>query len=290
MTKQEFLQARLGGKKYIQYEKCKHCNPSCCEVGGCLLLPFDIEPFSVENVITQLDTGKYSIRAAIFSKDDIQFHIQSREEGAGIFSISKPHTRCSLLSSSGCTLSEAERPSYALTLIPGDYGLGSCKQAVSKQEAKQMWTEVRDVMEAVVEHYAGGKKCIEVVTESLEEAAMDIYQRFLSEKDFPNYSFVMVNAITLQVNMYDKIMEIAQSNGTEDKIIRRLVKWESQQQILDGYNAYDVAWRLLLFGPYRTMNKDGKNASIAQKVEACRKYNGYSADKRRRIFLGEIFV
>lgn len=100
----------------------------------------------------------------------------------------------------------------------------------------------------------------------------------------------MVNAVTLQVNMYDKIMEIAQSNGTEDKIIRRLVKWESQQQILDGYNAYDVAWRLLLFGPYRTMNKDGKNASIAQKVEACRKYNGYSADKRRKIFLGEIFV
>lgn len=288
MTKQEFLQAWLREEQYIQPEKCKNCRQSCCEEGGCLLLPIDIDPFTVENVIAKLNTGDYSITAVVFSKGDIQFHIQSRETEGEIISINKPHTRCALLKSDGCPLSREERPTYALTLIPGEYGPGSCKQAIPREEVRKMWFEVRDVMEEVVAYYSGRKTGKEVVIESFDKAALSIYQSLIGERKFLNYTRVMINATLLQVNMYDKIMEIAKANGTVDNIITTLAKLDSQKNVRN-YNAYDLAWRLLIFGPYRVMENRTDDTSISEKIKACKKYNGYSREKRQQIYLGKIF-
>ena len=116
-----------------------------------------------------------------------------------------------------------------------------------------------------------------------------MYQSLFGERKFLNYSSVMINATMLQVNMYDKIMEIAKANGTVDKVITRLTKLDSKNKVRN-YNAYDLAWRLLIFGPYRVMEKRADDTSISEKIKACKKYNGYSREKRQQIYLGEIFV
>ena len=272
MTKKDFLQIRLKGIDYIQSEKCTHCTRSCCEAGGCLLLPMDIEPFSTKNVIKHIDTGKFSIIARFFPVMNYQLRLQSREIDSDVFDINKPHTQCALLSLTGCSLSEEERPTYALTLIPGDYGYGSCRQAVSQSEIANMWHKVQRTMQEVVEYYSGGKDSLKVVLESFDKVAIDIYQTLLDASSFKKYSSIVKNSIVFGQDLYEKLIRISKVAGTTDAVILKLVELENNGKFKD-YNGYDLARRLLQYRAYGRLQKPIHHASIEEKVQACIEFN-----------------
>lgn len=269
MTKEEFFQTRFKGIEFVQPKKCAQCTESCCQKGSCMLLPMDIDPFSVENVIEKIDTGKFSITATVLKDKRIQLRLHSREIDSEVLDINKPHTQCSLLTPTGCSLSIEERPSYALTLIPGDSGSGSCKQAMYPSEVSKMWDEVQDTMETVLVHYSGGKNSRQVVIESFDKVANDIYQNLLYGSPFKNYSHIVTNSILFGENLYDKIMILSKSAGTTARVLLQLVSLESNRK---DYNGNDLAQYLLHFGTYDRL-KIPIVASITEKFEACLEYN-----------------
>ena len=270
MTKKEFLRIHLNNKNYINHKTCSQCS-KCCNSSGCALLPLDIEPFSTENVIRYIDTGKYSIMARIFSKKNIHICLQSREINGDIFQINKPHKKCALLTEKGCLFSDEERPTYALNLIPGYYGYGSCCQSLDDEIFYNMWNSVQNIMEEVVQHYSR-KSSYQVVNESFDEVAKEIYQTLINKENFENYNTIFKNSIKFEVDLYEKIIKISDSAGTTEKVITRLVTLEHNDRSKDYYGSV-LASNLLPNKAYRLLKKPAYYASIEEKIETYLKYN-----------------
>lgn len=270
MTKKEFLKKRIKNINYIDSETCAKCT-KCCNDAGCALLPIDIVPFKVEDVIKNIDTGKFSIMARIFSKEEFHLCLQSREIDGDIFQINKPHKKCALLKEKGCLLSDEERPTYALTLIPGSYGYG-CWQAIDETEYYDMWDSVQNIMEEVVKYYSSGKSTYQVITESFDTAALNIYKTLINGKIFENYNIIFENSIKFGVDLYEKVLKISISEATTEKIISSLIKLEHDAGYKDYYGSV-LAYKLLQFKAYRHLKKPQREASIEDKIQACLKYN-----------------
>lgn len=160
MNKKEYIKRKTRGRKYINYELCSKCLDKCCNKSGCHAIPLDVEPFTPENIIRLIDKGIYSI-SYICGYNRIIPILRSREVDSGIFNLSDKHKQCSLLGEHGCTLTEDERPSIALLLIPRLHPFHEewrdCKLLVKTKEFIKMWSDVTDIMEKVVKHYSNGK-------------------------------------------------------------------------------------------------------------------------------------
>lgn len=161
MNKKEYIKRKVRHKKYINPELCSTCLYPCCKYSGCDALPFDINPFTVENIIKLIDDGIYSITYTFTYDRRVIPVLRSREIGADVFNFSNKHQQCSLLGENGCKLNEDERPTLALLLIPKEHPFFDewrmCKSLVKTKEFIKMWDEVSNVMEDVVKHYTKGK-------------------------------------------------------------------------------------------------------------------------------------
>ena len=161
MNKKEFIKRKTRRKKYINPELCSTCLEPCCKASGCDAIPLDVEPFTTEHIIELIDKGIYSISYTFGYRGELFPILRSREEGTGVFNFSDEHKPCSLLGEHGCTLSEEERPTMALLLIPKQHVYydewRSCKQLLKTRKYLNLWRKQVNIMEEVVEHYTGGK-------------------------------------------------------------------------------------------------------------------------------------
>jgi len=161
MNKKGFIRKKTLFRKHINKELCSTCKMCCCKISGCNAIPLDIEPFTVEHIIELIDKGIYSIS---YDFENILHPfpvLLSREIDSGVFNLNDRHKSCALLGKNGCNLSEDERPSMALLLIPKMHMFypkdRACKQLLKEKEFVKMWKEKADIMEEVVKHYSGGK-------------------------------------------------------------------------------------------------------------------------------------
>ena len=161
MTKKEYIKRKTRRKKYINPELCSTCIDSCCKRSGCNAIPLDIDPFTPEHIIELIDKGIYSISHTFWYNGKVFPVLMSREVGTGVFNFSEEHNSCSLLGKNGCILSEEERPSMALLLVPKQHVFfdewRSCKPLIRTREFLTLWWKKADIMEKVVQHYSNGK-------------------------------------------------------------------------------------------------------------------------------------
>lgn len=269
MNKKEFLQERLNGIEYIQPEKCAKCG-ECCKHGSCSVLPMDIEPFTVENVMREIEMGKYSIDLEVIHCGVTLSGLHVRECGSGTIDIYKPHTQCTLLTEKGCMLNEITRPAMALAFMPGD----PCEGKISDEEYFQMWAREQDIMEQVIKICSGGKSSLQLVLEHFDKVAMEIYEMLLNKTKARNYSDSYMAAVASGENLYKKIIRIANSQSTTDRIVERLVNLEADKQTaIQDKNGHYLAEELLLFNAYGMLKKFSCVASVEEKIEACLEYN-----------------
>lgn len=153
--KRKFI-SRLKDEKHIliNRELCSKCGGYCCEKEACILFPFDISPFTEENISYLLEKGYYSIRA-FFESGKAYAFLTAREEGNDAFAILKSHKRCAHLTEKGCMFFDAERPTGGLALIPAPYY--KCNSAYELEELEAHWKDevVVKVMDEVLKKYIG---------------------------------------------------------------------------------------------------------------------------------------
>lgn len=222
--KRSFLQRYAKDKRYVCPEICSKCPHKCCENGGCMLMPVDIEPFTVEHIIQLIDSGKYVITIKVYDYNAVLTCLSSREvDDNGVFRINKPHSTCSLLKEKGCSLSEEERPSMALLLVPNENF--TCRQLLPSYEIIDSWKRQASIMKKVVYYYSG-KDSYSLAIESFDEVAKKFYYKLMENELFEEYdeSVTCYWAMQLKINLLDKIMVIANSFGTTTKIINKLVE------------------------------------------------------------------
>lgn len=147
---------RLKNEGHVLFRKelCSKCGGYCCEKEACILFPFDISPFTSENIIYLLEKGFYSIRA-FFEPGNAYAFLTAREEGNNAFAVLSSHKRCSHLTENGCLFFDAERPTGGLALIPGP--AYRCTNAYQYEEAEALWKDasVVKVMDEVLKKYIG---------------------------------------------------------------------------------------------------------------------------------------
>lgn len=273
--KEELLQRYAGGTRHVCPEICSKCSNKCCENGGCMLMPIDIEPFTVEHIIQMIDSGKYVIEIKAYDYNAVLADLSTREvDDDGVFRINKPHSACSLLTKKGCDLSEKERPCLGLLLVP-DKGL-CCKQLVPKNERINSWKQQASIMEKVVQHYAD-KDSYSLAIESFDEVAKKFYYKLMKNELFEKYdeSVTCCYARWLQIDLFNKIMVIANSFGTSTKIINNLVElyFSKEYKRISGRL---VAVQIMCI-PYYTVT--GRNLPESKKqdfnaiIDALTKYN-----------------
>lgn len=152
MKKQKYIAKKLREHEIetnISCSICKKCQGQCCKTSGCGLLPCDVEDMSVEGIKKMLDTGKYSISYIVQLEPVIPIaSLTSREEGRGRIANSLIRSKCSLLKEDGCTLSEEERPTQALLLIPGENM--NCTELITPRENIDEWLVHQQILEQVI--------------------------------------------------------------------------------------------------------------------------------------------
>ena len=142
------------GVRLYNKDICKRCGGECCKMQGCILLPFDIEPFESSYILKLLENGEFSIRA--FYEENMAYpYLAAREMNQPEFSVLLPHTVCAHLTEKGCKFSDEERPTGAIVLTPNTSG--KCMMEIDTDEIEEYWKkpEVYEVMMSVVKHYIG---------------------------------------------------------------------------------------------------------------------------------------
>ena len=162
------------------FSRCAKCGGACCKVNSCACVPADFEDLSVEGIERALDTGNYMITAVYrnASKEGIPFipvpFLAAREVGApenGV-NITMVHSMCALLGDDGCILSEDERPSQGLLLIPKEED-----QCVCYVNAPgELWFPYREVFDEVIRKRTG-KTAQDFFEEEAEPLAHSIEEK-----------------------------------------------------------------------------------------------------------------
>ena len=150
--KREFLKRLKEERRPFDKELCTKCGGECCKTEGCIVLPWDIEPFTAENIQYLLDKGYYSIRA-FFEFGKAYAFLQVREKGHGPFAVLSPHGKCNWLTEDGCLFFDEERPSMGIGLIPKP-GF-KCVSIIEVEEFENYWKDpkVVSVMAEVLKKY-----------------------------------------------------------------------------------------------------------------------------------------
>lgn len=144
------------------FEACKKCKGMCCYKNACSCAPSDVgEEVTVESVERMLASGKYMITATYVvdqtCKTDLPVpirvipHISAREVDAGEVHISLLHSKCKMLGKNGCTLSEEERPTQGLLLIPKNDD--ECEDLMPFMS--EIWAPYAKVLDKVVKRKTG---------------------------------------------------------------------------------------------------------------------------------------
>ena len=128
MNKKEYLERELKrvgySGKIVGFSKCKKCG-LCCLRNACSCAVSDFDEITVESIEKIIDSGKYMITAS-YTVNEKGFpikavpHISAREVNSpknGV-NITMIHSKCAMLTDNGCALTEDDRPSQGLLLIP----------------------------------------------------------------------------------------------------------------------------------------------------------------------------
>lgn len=150
---------------------CSKCGGRCCKTGGCGLMTCDLPELTVEGITKMLDSGKYSITFLYSDLFGIIPTMHTREEGADRINNSPIRKACSLLGNKGCTLSELERPTLGLLLIPDvNY---ECHLLVDAFDSIHDWLPLKSLMEEVI-FKETGKTSSELFYRGCIDAAMEL--------------------------------------------------------------------------------------------------------------------
>lgn len=277
-----FLQRYAKDECYVCPELCSKCPHKCCENAGCMLMPVDIQPFTVERIIQLIDSGKYIITIKVYDDNAVFTCLSTREvDDNGVIRISKPHRACSLLKEKGCKLSEEERPSMALLLVPDENF--TCRQLVPSYEITDSWKRQASIMEKVVKHYSG-KDSYSLAIESFDEVVKKFYYKLMKNQLFEKYdeSVICCYARRLQIDLFDKIMVIANSFGTSTKIITKLVELYFSNEYTRSSGRLVAAQIMCI--PYYTVTgrnlSESKKQDINEIIEALNEYIEFCPIKR----------
>ena len=144
--------ARSGTTPHINCNLCSSCGGRCCKDGACGLMPVDIPKLTVQGIIEQLRSGKYSI--TFFCLEIVEGVVEAipmmtaREVRAGTVNNSLFHRPCSLLTPNGCALSEEDRPTQALLFIPRPNNM--CRSLLNSEDVLSAWLPYQRILEEVV--------------------------------------------------------------------------------------------------------------------------------------------
>ena len=158
------------------FSECAKCG-QCCLKNACACVPEDFDDLSVKGIEKILDSGKYMI-CAFYGNASMPNGIPiealpvitAREVGCpdnGIY-ITMLHSKCAMLGPNGCKLSEDERPSQGLLLIPDGKG---CKCYLDAPT--DFWREHWNALDEVIKKRTG-KTCQELFEEELRPLATSI--------------------------------------------------------------------------------------------------------------------
>lgn len=188
-------------ESYINYEMCKKCGGACCKQNGCIYLPRDFESLSFDYLKEKIDKGYISIsgQPIPFSGGAWTFLLYLRarnvnSEIVDLFSLGSP---CSLLTDTGCSLDETERPSLGLMVEPTKIG-GPCDKKFDSDIALK-WLDYYNVLYKLVKHYTN-MKIEDIISKQLDARLSEIKTRMDAKKVLTDMEIFIVNQYRIMVN------------------------------------------------------------------------------------------
>lgn len=167
----EFMKKRHNVISHTNCSICSDCGGRCCKTGGCGLMTCDIPEPTVEGITKLLDSGHYSITFMYSDLFGIIPTMHTREEGAGRINNSPIRKPCTLLGNSGCVLSQKERPTLGLLLIPEPEF--ECHLLVDAFDSIHDWIPLKGIMEEIIWKETG-KTSKELFYRGCIDAAMEL--------------------------------------------------------------------------------------------------------------------
>ena len=159
------------------FSQCARCG-ECCLKNSCCCIPEDFDDLSPKGIEELLDSGMYMITAFYEPAKrpggipiEVTPVIAAREVNCpdnGI-NICMLHSACAMLGPKGCTLSEDQRPTQGLMLIP--VSEDGCRCYVDAPSTD--WQEHKDILDKVVKSRTG-KTSQELFEEELVPLAKEI--------------------------------------------------------------------------------------------------------------------
>lgn len=161
---------RLKSGKFINRKVCKACGGQCCKAASCMLMPYDIDPYTSNQIISLINKELLSIEV-FFKPGKTIPYLAIREKGHDVFSILTSHSTCSMLGENGCKLSPGERPLGALAMIPSAKSFPDCASTIPISEIVSAWDAPENacIMLEVIRHYSPEKAIENIVFEKFQQ-------------------------------------------------------------------------------------------------------------------------
>lgn len=140
-------------KKLPEYCKptiCAKCGGRCCKHMGCHFAPSDFPEITFEYLKEEIEKGHISIDW--WEGDTSEYFLRMRHKNAPIIDPSWGGV-CVLLTDEGCPLPLEKRPLGARSLEPKRNG--KCVIHYSKEDCKNEWSQYKDVLERLYDHFFG---------------------------------------------------------------------------------------------------------------------------------------
>lgn len=169
MSSQELLQNLLKEHEetLVNAKLCRTCKGICCKRSGCAYFPWDLD-MSYEGLKEKLDKGETSIISTLrfFTKNGSlactpHLSLRVRNRNRGLVDLVSEKSRCSQLTSDGCKYDKLNRPSGALSLIPGEGGLNGAENNRCyslfenyEKEVLDCWNPYQERLIQLVEEYS----------------------------------------------------------------------------------------------------------------------------------------
>lgn len=135
---------------------CKECGGVCCKENGCIYMPQDFDNLNFESLKKALDEGNVSIsgQPLKFQGNAWTFvlYLRARNKNADIVDLITSGGPCKLLTSTGCSLDEVNRPSLGLSIKPTVIG-GPCSRTFSQEQVILDWMDYSEVLGSLVQYY-----------------------------------------------------------------------------------------------------------------------------------------
>ena len=172
-------------EEYINYEMCKKCGGACCKETGCIYIPTDFKSLTFKSLVKLLDQGNISISGQPYSNLlgnawSYLPYLRVRNINSDIVDLVTTGSPCKLLTSTGCQLSEQDRPTLGLLVKPTTIG-GPC-DADYPIDMVETWLDYSEILSKLIKHYAG-KNLIDVFTEQMAIKIKNINDKKKQKKE-----------------------------------------------------------------------------------------------------------